>query len=62
MVNAARWLGVDSEEALRLANGRFYRRFRYMEEACRKRGIFLRDLSFEEQNALWDEAKRGVKA
>jgi len=61
LVNAARWEGVDLEEALRLANERFCRRFRYMEEACRERGIALRDLSFEEQNALWDEAKRNLK-
>jgi tetrapyrrole methylase family protein/MazG family protein len=60
LVNAARWQGVDLEEALRLANERFSRRFRYMEQACRKRGISLRDLSFQEQNALWDEAKRNL--
>jgi tetrapyrrole methylase family protein/MazG family protein len=58
LVNAARWQGVDLEEALRLTNQRFCRRFRYMEEACRNRGISLRDLSFDEQNALWEEAKR----
>jgi tetrapyrrole methylase family protein/MazG family protein len=60
LVNAARWQGVDLEEALRLANERFYRRFRYMEEVCRKRGISLHDLSFAEQNALWDEAKQAL--
>ena len=60
LVNAARWQGVDLEEALRLANQRFSRRFRYMEEACRRRGISLRDLSFQEQNDLWDEAKRNL--
>ncbi len=60
LVNAARWQGVDLEEALRLANERFSCRFRYMEEACRKRGVSIRDLSFEEQNALWDEAKRNL--
>jgi tetrapyrrole methylase family protein/MazG family protein len=60
LVNAARWQGVDLEEALRLANERFSRRFRYMEETCRRRGISLRDLSFQEQNALWDEAKRNL--
>jgi tetrapyrrole methylase family protein/MazG family protein len=60
LVNAARWQGVDLEEALRLANQRFSRRFRYMEEACRNRGISLRDLSFQEQNDLWDEAKRNL--
>ena len=60
LVNAARWQGVDLEEALRLANERFCRRFRYMEKACRKRGNSLRDLSFQEQNDLWDEAKRNL--
>jgi tetrapyrrole methylase family protein/MazG family protein len=61
LVNAARWQGVDLEEALRLANQRFSRRFRYMEEACRRRSISLRDLSFQEQNDLWDEAKRSIE-
>ena len=61
LVNAARWQGVDLEEALRLANERFCRRFRHMEEVCRRRDIALRDLSFEEQNALWDEAKRNLE-
>lgn len=62
LVNAARWQGVDLEEALRLANDRFYRRFRYMEDRCRERGVLLSSLSFEEQNALWDEAKVRVGA
>jgi len=57
LVNVARWQGVDLEEALRFANGRFCRRFRYMEDRCRERGKTLGELSFEEQNALWDEAK-----
>jgi nucleoside triphosphate diphosphatase len=61
MVNAARWQGVDLEEALRMANERFSRRFHYMEESCHKHGKTLRDLSFDEQNALWDEAKRNLK-
>jgi tetrapyrrole methylase family protein/MazG family protein len=61
LVNAARWQGVDLEEALRLANQRFSHRFRYMEDACRRRSISLRDLSFQEQNDLWDEAKRNLE-
>ena len=60
LVNIARRLGVDSEAALRESNGRFYRRFSYMEEVCRQRGVNFGELSFEEQNALWEEAKRGV--
>ncbi len=61
LVNIARRLGVDSEAALREANRRFRRRFSYMEEVCRQRGINLADLSFDEQNALWEEAKRKVE-
>jgi hypothetical protein len=31
-----------------------------MEEACRQRGVNIGDLSFDEQNALWEAAKREV--
>ena len=61
LVNVARRMGVDSEAALREANQRFYRRFTYMEEVCRQRGVNIGDLSFDEQNALWEEAKKGVE-
>ena len=61
LVNVARRLGVDSESALRGANRRFYRRFTCMEEACRQRGVNLADLSFDEENALWEEAKKKVE-
>jgi len=61
LVNIARRLGVDSEAALREANQRFYRRFTYMEEACRQRGLNFAGLSFDEQNALWEEAKKKVE-
>ena len=60
LANIARRWDVDLEAALRGANQRFYRRFAHMEEACRKRGVNIGDLSFDEQNALWEEAKRGV--
>jgi tetrapyrrole methylase family protein/MazG family protein len=61
LVNLARWQGIDSEAALREANRRFFRRFKYMEELCRQRGLAFNELSFAEQNALWEEAKKGVK-
>ena len=61
LVNIARRLGVDLEAALRQANKRFYRRFSYMEELCRQRGVNFGELSFDEQNALWEEAKRKVE-
>ena len=61
LANIARRLGVDLEAALRQANRRFYRRFTYMEELCRQRRVELGKLSFDEQNALWEEAKKKVE-
>jgi len=58
LANIARRLGVDLEAALRQANLRFYRRFSYMEKLCRQRGLTFSELSFNEQNALWEEAKK----
>jgi len=58
LANIARRLGVDSEAALREANKRFYHRFSYMEEVCHQRGLSLGELPFDEQNALWEEAKK----
>jgi tetrapyrrole methylase family protein/MazG family protein len=58
LANIARRLGVNLEASLRQANQRFYRRFSYMEELCRPRGLNLSELSLDEQNTLWDEAKK----
>ncbi len=58
LANLGNHLGIDLESALREANERFYQRFTYMEEVSEKRGKSLSELSFEEQNALWEEAKR----
>lgn len=60
LANIARRLDIDLEMALRSANQRFYRRFAYMEEVCRERGLNLASLSLDEQNTLWEEAKRKV--
>ncbi len=46
---------------MRETNKRFYQRFRYMEEVCRQRELNLGELSFDEQNVLWEEAKKGVE-
>jgi tetrapyrrole methylase family protein/MazG family protein len=59
LASIARKLDIDLEAALRGANERFYRRFSYMEEVCQRRGISLSTLSPEEQDALWEQAKRG---
>lgn len=58
LVNIARRQGIDVEVALREANRKFTRRFQYMEELCRQRRKSIATLSFDEQNALWEEAKK----
>jgi tetrapyrrole methylase family protein / MazG family protein len=57
MVNIARRMVIDPESSLRNANRKFYKRFSYMEQLCRERGLKLGQLSFDQQNALWEEAK-----
>ena len=60
LVNLSRHLGIDSETALRRAVGRFRHRFSYMEAACRQRGQRLEQLSLDEMEALWQEAKQNI--
>ena len=62
LANICRRLGVDPEASLRQANLKFYRRFKHMEKLSRKRGLDFSQLSFEEQNALWEEAKLEAKS
>jgi MazG family protein len=57
LVNVGRKSGIEVEGALRAANDKFRRRFRHVEEAAAARAVALRDLSFEELDALWDAAK-----
>jgi tetrapyrrole methylase family protein/MazG family protein len=58
LANLARREGVDLESALRQANERFCERFTCMEGLCRERGVGFGELSFAEQNELWEEAKK----
>lgn len=57
VVNLARWLKLDAEEALRQANARFRRRFVKMERLCTERGLELNRLSTAEMDDLWEEVK-----
>ncbi len=58
MVNLARWLKIDAESALRQANQRFRRRFAHIEQRVKEQERSLGDLTLEEMDALWNEAKR----
>lgn len=58
LVNWIRWMGVEPETALREANLRFYRRFAYVEQAADENGRSLPDMTLQEMDALWEEAKK----
>jgi len=61
LVNLARWRKVDAESALRETNLKFKRRFGYVEQGAKKQGRSLSDMTLEEMDALWNEAKgRGM--
>jgi MazG family protein len=57
IANIARKLDVNAEEALQSTNRKFSRRFEMMERAVRESGRNLDQLTLEEMDALWDEAK-----
>ncbi len=57
IVNLSRALGIDAEAAMREANEKFYRRFRFMEERVAASGKALTDLSLGELEELWQQAK-----
>lgn len=61
VVNLARHLKVDPENALRGANGKFERRFRFIEQALRDTHRPIEDCTLEQLDALWGEAKRQEK-
>ena len=58
VVNLARKLGVDAENALVDATNRFQRRFESVEDSLTERGKTLENSTLEEMDALWDDAKR----
>jgi len=57
VVNIARFMKVDPEQALRKTNAKFRRRFKHVEEELEAQGKSLRDSNVEEMEALWQEAK-----
>ena len=58
LVNLARFVKVDPEQALRRTNAKFRRRFGYVEQKLAERGRSTRESSVEEMESLWQEAKK----
>jgi tetrapyrrole methylase family protein / MazG family protein len=58
LVNLSRWKKIDAESALRSTNIRFKKRFNYIEAGARKQGRKMQDMSLDEMESLWQEAKK----
>jgi tetrapyrrole methylase family protein/MazG family protein len=58
LVNVSRFVKVNPEDALRKTIVRFISRFRHIETRAAEMGRNLRDMTLEEMDALWEEAKR----
>lgn len=57
LINAARLHGINPENALEKTNKKFIRRFNYLEEQTIQKGLSLHDMSLEEMEKYWQEAK-----
>ena len=58
LVNAARLYHINPDNALERTNQKFIRRFNYVEEHSIRQGRSLTDMTVEEMDALWNDAKR----
>jgi uncharacterized protein YabN with tetrapyrrole methylase and pyrophosphatase domain len=57
LVNLGRRLGLPAEAALHGTSDKFARRFAFIEATCRERGVQPQDLTLDELDALWEQAK-----
>ena len=58
MINYARFIKVNPENALERTNKKFISRFQYLEEASKKLGKPLKDMTLAEMDVYWNEAKK----
>ncbi|MBU3010028.1 nucleoside triphosphate pyrophosphohydrolase [Polaribacter vadi] len=58
MINYARFIDVNPENALEKTNKKFINRFQYLEKAAKKDGKNLSDMSLSEMDVYWNESKK----
>jgi len=58
MINYARFLNVNPEDALERTNKKFIKRFQYLESKAGELGKSLKDMTLAEMDVFWEEAKR----
>jgi XTP/dITP diphosphohydrolase len=61
LINYARFVDVDPDEALERTNRRFIARFQHLEAAVREEGKDLSDMRLKEMDVYWDRAKEALK-
>ena len=57
LINACRLYGIDPEGALERTNKKFIRRFNHVEQRAEEQGKSLQEMSLEEMDGYWNEAK-----
>ena len=58
LINASRLYGINPDNALERTNRKFISRFTYVEERAKEQGRELKDMTLEEMDRLWNEAKQ----
>lgn len=58
LINYARFKKINPDEALERTNKKFIHRFQYLEESARKKGKSLSEMTLEEMDVYWNEAKK----
>jgi XTP/dITP diphosphohydrolase len=61
LINYARFIDINPEEALELTNIKFISRFQYLERAAKAAGKNLSEMSLAEMDVYWEEAKKSTK-
>lgn len=58
LINYARFIGVNPDTALESSNRKFIRRFQYVEQKAKEQGKALKQMTLQEMDSLWQEAKQ----
>jgi XTP/dITP diphosphohydrolase len=58
LVNYARFRDINPDDALEQTNKKFKKRFEYIEQQAKTKGTHMKDMTLEEMDAIWNEAKK----
>ena len=62
LVNYARFININPDEALEKTNRKFIKRFNYLEKTAKSDGHSLGDMTLEQMDKYWEEAKQKKEA